>query len=42
MIPTGTADSATSVTSAGLPPSARHRLRVIQIASVMPIRYISR
>jgi hypothetical protein len=41
MIPAGTAHSATSVTSAGSPPAAAHRRRVIQIASVMPITYIS-
>jgi len=41
MIPAGTAHSATSPTRAGSPPTARQRLRVIQIASVMPTRYIS-
>jgi hypothetical protein len=41
MIPAGTTHGATALTRAGSPPTARHRLRVIQIASVMPIRYIS-
>jgi len=41
MIPAGTAQIATSATSAGSPLTALHRRRVIRTARVIPITYIS-
>ena len=41
MMPAGTAQKATSPTSAGSPPCAFHRRWVIRTAAVIPITYIS-